>query len=112
MTDKNQKIGKIFSTKQFKRRQNVKTKFGTKSIVRECVQKGTGYTTASGIMKRKMFKKILKDLFVSQHEKILFNSNAGAIKSFIYRKKSMRIILNNVIFLNKVDWKYICCKYI
>ena len=72
-------------TKQFKIRQNAKTSFGMNSIIRQCVQKWNKLPHWLRLAKNEnVFKKMLNDSLLSQHEKIPLNSKVGAFKSYFY----------------------------
>ena len=72
-------------TKQFKIRQNAKTSFGMNSIVRQCVRKWNKLPQSLRLAKNgNVFKKTLNDFLLSQHEKILLNSNVEAFKTYFY----------------------------
>ena len=60
-------------TKHFKIRQNAKTGFGMKPIVRQCVQKWNKLPQLLRLAKNEnVFKKTLNDFLLSQHDKIPF----------------------------------------
>ena len=72
-------------TKHFKIRQNAKTSFGMKPIVRQCVQKWNKLPQLLRLAKNEnVFKKSLNDFLLSQHEKTPLNSNVVAFKSYFY----------------------------